>query len=171
MVPAESRFKTIVILGQGSVYCLTQWKISSSKLKQLLFQAKAVSNAVKDILEQVKGNVPGQKPCDQAIEKLKSAQTELEQAAIAGTAGQLKPLEATTLQGYQTQLETATIEIKELIEPLAESAKSHPEKLGHNVITMSLYFEPLSRATIGAASKLTDMNRQQDLFSQVGHNM
>ena len=127
-----------------------------------------MSNAVKDLLEQVKTNVPGQKPCEQAMEKLRGAQTELEQAAIAGTAAQLKPLEGTTLQGYQMQLETATIDIKDLIEPLVEAAKSHPEKLGHNVITMSLYFEPLSRATIGAASKLTNMNRQQDLFSQVG---
>jgi len=100
------------------------------------------------------------------MEKLRGAQTELEQAAISATAGQLKPLEATNLKGYQEQLESATIEIKDLIEPLAESAKSHPERLGHNVVTMSLYFEPLSRATIGAASKLTDMTRQQDLFSQ-----
>ena len=133
-------------------------------------QAKSVSNAVKDLLEQVKQNVPGQKPCDQAIEKLKGAQTEMEQAAISATAGQLKPQEATNLQGYQNQLETATMEIKDLIEPLAESAKSHPEKLGHNVATLSLYFDPVSRATIGAASKLTDMTRQQDLFSQVPGN-
>ena len=122
---------------------------------------------MKDLLEQVKQNVPGQKPCDQAIEKLRSAQTEMEQAAISATAGQLKPQEATNLQGYQTQLESATMEIKELIEPLAESAKCHPEKLGHHVATLSLYFDPVSRATIGAASKLTDMDRQQDLFSQV----
>ena len=65
-------------------------------------------------------------------------------------------------------METATIEIQNLIEPLCDSAKGEPEKLGHNVATMSLYFEPLSRATIGACSKLTDMDRQQDLFSQVG---
>lgn len=130
-------------------------------------QAKSVSNAVKDLLDQVKQNVPGQKPCDNAMEKLRGAQTEMEQAAIMATAGQLKPQEATNLQGYQTQLETATVEIKDLIEPLAEAAKSHPETLGHNAATMSLYFEPISRATIGAASKLTDMNRQQDLFSQV----
>ena len=130
-------------------------------------QAKSVSNAVKDLLDQVKENVPGQKPCDQALEKLKCAQTDLEQSAISATAGQLKPQEATNLQGYQTQLESATMEIKDLIEPLVESAKSHPERLGHNVATLSLYFDPVSRATIGAASKLSDMDRQQDLFSQV----
>ncbi|KAL5257851.1 hypothetical protein ACHWQZ_G012707 [Mnemiopsis leidyi] len=137
-----------------------------TNMQLLITQAKSVSNAVKDLLEQVKQNVPGQKPCDQAIEKLRSAQTEMEQAAISATAGQLKPQEATNLQGYQTQLESATMEIKELIEPLAESAKCHPEKLGHHVATLSLYFDPVSRATIGAASKLTDMDRQQDLFSQ-----
>ena len=101
------------------------------------------------------------------MEKVKLASNEMDQAAIAATAGQLKPLEATDLQGYQTQLNTATIEIKELVEPLAEAAKSHPERLGHNVVTMSLYFEPLSKSTIGAASKLSDMTRQHDLFSQV----
>lgn len=92
----------------------------------------------------------------------------MDQAAISATAGQLEPMQGTNLQGYQTQLESATMEIKDLIEPLAEAAKCHPEKLGHNVATLSLYFDPVSRATIGAASKLTDMNRQQDLFSQVG---
>lgn len=126
-----------------------------------------MSTAVKDLLDQVKQNVPGQKPCDEAIEKLKGAQTDMDQAAISATAGQLKPMSATNLQGYQTQIDSAAQEIESLIEPLAESAKSHPEKLGHNVATLSLYFEPVSRATIGAASKLTDMGRQQDLFSQV----
>ena len=60
-----------------------------------------VSNAVKGLLDQVKQNVPGQKLCDQAIDKLRGAQTEMEQAAIAATAGQLRPQEQTNLQGYQ----------------------------------------------------------------------
>ncbi|KPJ17353.1 Talin-1 [Papilio machaon] len=67
-------------------------------------------------------------------------------------------------QGYSEQIENAAAEMLERLEPLRLAARSEAENLGHAVVQLVSYAEPLVSAAAGAASNTTESRAQAALL-------
>ncbi|XP_064644928.1 talin-1-like isoform X16 [Lineus longissimus] len=128
--------------------------------------SKSVSDAIKKLVSSIKDAAPGQKECEEAIEKINSTIKELDQSSLAAISQNLTPRNDNTLQGFQEQMIGSAREIMENIDSIQSAAKSEAENLGHCVTTFSSYFEPLSRGAIGTASKTMNSKRQMEILDQ-----
>eukprot|EP00061_Rhincodon_typus_P007591 g29434.t1 len=57
-------------------------------------------------------------------------------------------------------------EIGHLIDPITTAARGEAAQLGHKVTQLASYFEPLTLASIGVASKLLDHQQQMTVLDQ-----
>jgi talin len=132
----------------------------------LASQSKAVSDAIKKLLQAIKDKSPGQRECDKAIETLNMSINEIDQASLAAISQKLVPRAESTLLGFQEQMANTVSEISDRIDSVASAAKSEPEKLGHAVASISTFFPPLAAASVGAASKTVNNDQQMALLDQ-----
>ncbi|ELW70306.1 Talin-1 [Tupaia chinensis] len=109
---------------------------------------------------------PGQLECETAIAALNSCLRDLDQASLAAVSQQLAPREGISQEALHTQMLTAVQEISHLIDPLASAARAEASQLGHKVSQMAQYFEPLTLAAVGAASKTLSHPQQMALLDQ-----
>ncbi|XP_068621832.1 talin-1-like [Battus philenor] len=135
----------------------TQWQA-------LAAHSKTVSDSIKALVTNIREKAPGQRECAAALETLNKQLRELDQVAIQAVGQELQPRQANTLQGYSEQIENAAAEMLERLEPLRVAAKSEAENLGHAVVQLVSYAEPLVSAAAGAASNTTESRAQAALL-------
>ncbi|CAH2297437.1 talin-1 isoform X2 [Pelobates cultripes] len=136
-----------------------QWSV-------LAGHSRTVSDSIKKLITNMRDKAPGQRECDQAIELLNQTVRELDQASLEAISQQLAPREGISQEALHTQMQTSVQEISNLIEPVAAAARADSSQLGHKVSQMAQYFEPLTHAAIGAASKTINHQQQMNLLDQ-----
>ncbi|CAH2056203.1 unnamed protein product, partial [Iphiclides podalirius] len=135
-----------------------------SQWQALAAHSKTVSDSIKSLVTNIREKAPGQRECAAALETLNKQLRELDQVAIQAVGQELQPRQANTLQGYSEQIENAAAEMLERLEPLRVAAKSEAENLGHAVVQLVSYAEPLVCASAGAASNTTESRAQAALL-------
>ncbi|XP_013176171.1 PREDICTED: talin-1 isoform X2 [Papilio xuthus] len=130
----------------------------------LAAHSKTVSDSIKALVTNIREKAPGQRECAAALETLNKQLRELDQVAIQAVGQELQPRQANTLQGYSEQIENAAAEMLERLEPLRLAARSEAENLGHAVVQLVSYAEPLVSAAAGAASNTTESRAQAALL-------
>ncbi|XP_073240951.1 talin-like [Porites lutea] len=134
--------------------------------QQLAQQAKAVSDAMRRLITAIKDNAPGQRECDEALQQISQTINQLDQASLAAISQQLEPRPENSLQGFQEQMMQNLSQMTDVIDPLAQAAKSEPENIGHRVAQVSSFLAPLADLAVGAASRMADVQRKVDLLDQ-----
>lgn len=132
----------------------------------LASHSKDVSDSIKKLVSSIRDKAPGQKECDDAVEKLSACIRELDQTALAAVNQSLPPRRDNTLKGFNEQLENTANEIRDKIPAIRSAAKAEAEKLGHAVSQMVSYFDPLVSTAVGSASNTLNSKQQVALLDQ-----
>ncbi|XP_049882478.1 talin-1 isoform X7 [Pectinophora gossypiella] len=135
-----------------------------SQWQALAAHSKTVSDSIKSLVTNIREKAPGQRECSAALDTLNKQLRELDQAAIQAVAQELVARKTHSLQGYCEQIENSSTEMLERLEPLRTAAKSEAENLGHSVIQLVSYAEPLVSGAVGAASNVTESRTQAALL-------
>eukprot|EP00117_Sycon_ciliatum_P001215 scpid5059/ scgid6971/ Talin-1 len=134
---------------------------------QLLNQhGKAVADAMRKLLEEIVAKAPGQRECDDTIDKMNQFVNAIDQATLGAISNTLRPHTDSTLEGFHKQALQALGEVSDHIDPLSVAAKTESEKLGHQVASICNQFGPLMNGVVGAASRTKDHNKQVALLNQ-----
>ncbi|KAJ4445576.1 hypothetical protein ANN_12257 [Periplaneta americana] len=134
--------------------------------QQLANHSKGVSESIKKLVTSIRDKAPGQKDCDEAIEKLSALIRVLDQASLAAVSQSLSPRRDHNLQGFTEQTQSSSREIEERLESVRTAGKFEAENICHAVNQMVLYFEPLVAGAIGAASNMVHSKQQMELLDQ-----
>uniref|UniRef100_T1J0N6 FERM domain-containing protein n=1 Tax=Strigamia maritima TaxID=126957 RepID=T1J0N6_STRMM len=134
--------------------------------QSLATHSKNVSDSIKKLVSSIRDKAPGQKECDEAIEKLSSNIKELDQASLAAISQNLEPRYDNSTQGFNEIMENSAAEIFDNIDSVRNAAKGEAEKLGHAVTYLVNYFNPLVSNAIGSATKTTNSKLQMSLLDQ-----
>ncbi|XP_023231887.1 talin-2-like isoform X2 [Centruroides sculpturatus] len=128
--------------------------------------SRSVSDAIKTLVSSIRDKAPGQKECEQAIERLSACIRELDRASVSIISQSLQPRTDNTLKGFQEQMENSASEILDKIDIIGSAGKGEAEKLGHSVTNMVGYFDPLVKSAIGSASKTLNSKQQMAILDQ-----
>ncbi|XP_012276723.1 talin-1 isoform X2 [Orussus abietinus] len=128
--------------------------------------SKSVSDSIKALVASIRDKAPGQKECDEAIEKLSARIRELDSASLAAVSQALLPRRENTIQGFTDQMESSANELREKLEPLRTAAKYEAEHVGHAVNQVAQYCAPLVSGAVGAASNMVHSKQQMILLDQ-----
>lgn len=126
--------------------------------------SKSVSEAIKRLVSSIKDCAPGQRECDESIDKLNRSIRDLDQASLAAISQSLQQRTEKSLRGFQEQMIGSAREIHDLCSKVKDSAKAEPENLGHRVTMMASYFGPLSDGAVGAASLIQNSKQQTHIL-------
>nr|XP_022305900.1 talin-1-like isoform X8 [Crassostrea virginica] len=126
--------------------------------------SKSVSEAIKRLVSSIKDCAPGQRECDESIERLNRSIRDLDQASLAAISQSLQQRTEKSLRGFQEQMIGSAREIHDLCSKVKDSAKAEPENLGHRVTMMASYFGPLSDGAVGAASLIQNSKQQTHIL-------
>ncbi|XP_064292938.1 talin-1 isoform X2 [Plodia interpunctella] len=132
--------------------------------QQLAAHSKTVSDSIKSLVTNIREKAPGQRECAASLETLSRLQRDLDHVSIQAVSQQLPPNRSNTLQGYMEQIENSATEMEERVEPLRAAAVSRAENLGHAVVQLISYAEPLINGSVGAASNITESSTQATLL-------
>ncbi|XP_051888575.1 talin-1 [Pristis pectinata] len=136
------------------------------KWSVLAGHSRTVSDSIKKLITSIRDKAPGQRECDEAIDVLNRCIRDVDQASLAAISQQLAPQEDRSQEALHDQMTGAVHEISNLIDPVAVAARAEASQLGHKVSQMASYFEPLTMASIGAASKAVNHQQQMNLLDQ-----
>ncbi|XP_050730859.1 talin-2-like isoform X3 [Eriocheir sinensis] len=128
--------------------------------------SKSVSDSIKSLVASIRDKAPGQKECDETIDKLNMNIRDLDQASLSALDQNLQQQTDNTLQGYNEQVENAGIALQNNIDKVRTAAKSEAENLGHSITQMSSYFDPMVNAAIGSASNMLNSKQQMCILDQ-----
>ncbi|CAG5121597.1 unnamed protein product, partial [Candidula unifasciata] len=134
--------------------------------QQYSHHSKSVSEAIKRLVGSIKDSAPGQRECDSAIEHLNMTIRELDQASLAAISQNLVPSDEKSLKAYQEQMINSAREILDRIDLIRQAAKEESQNLGHLAATLSSYFEPLAKSSVGTASKTVNSRQQMNILDQ-----
>ncbi|XP_033725564.1 talin-1-like isoform X5 [Pecten maximus] len=126
--------------------------------------SKSVSDAIKKLVSSIRDSAPGQRECDDSMEKLSHSIRTLDQAALSAISQSLKQRHDKSLKAFQEQMISSARQIQEHIDQVRVSAKEEPENLGHRVTVMASYFDPLADGAVGVASLVTNSKRQTQII-------
>ncbi|XP_076880001.1 talin-2-like isoform X4 [Brachyhypopomus gauderio] len=129
--------------------------------------SRTVSDSIKSLIAAIRHKAPGQRECEFAIERVSRAIQEIEQASLAAARQTLCPREDVSLDAMQDQLMSSVQEVGHLIDPMSTAAKGDAAQLGHNMAQLVSSFEPVCRAAVGVASRLTQHRQQLSVLEQV----
>jgi talin len=128
--------------------------------------SKNVSDSIKKLVTSIKDASPGQKECDEAVEKLSACIRELDQSSLNIISQNLESRKDNTLKGFREATSASAAEIFEHIDAVRVSGKAEAEKLGHAVTQLCSYFDPLVQNAIGCASKTQNSKQQMVILDQ-----
>ncbi|XP_025050766.1 talin-1 isoform X2 [Alligator sinensis] len=169
MEPIISSAKTMLESSAGLIQTARSLAVNPRDPPQwsvLAGHSRTVSDSIKKLITNMRDKAPGQQECDEAIEVLNKCMRDVDQASLAAISQQLAPREDISQEALHNQMITAVQEISNLIEPMAGAARAEASQLGHKVSQMAQYFEPLTLAAIGAASKTPNHQQQMNLLDQ-----
>ncbi|XP_057660933.1 talin-1 isoform X1 [Diorhabda carinulata] len=128
--------------------------------------SKNVSDAIKQLVVNIKNEAPGKTESDTAAQIINNHLKTLDAAYMDAVSQSLTPRKSATLPVYSQQVERSAAGLFDTIEPLRHAAKYEAESIGHAVNQLIQYFEPLVESTIGAASNLTNSKQQEQILDQ-----
>jgi talin len=129
--------------------------------------SKSISESIKKVATYIKEKAPAKIECDKTLSIIDRCTKLVENAIISAVRQSLEaPVRDKSLQVYQEQAINSALQIMQLIDELKTSAKFEAEKLGHVVVEISNYFEPLVINVIGCASKLQNSQQQMIFLEQ-----
>eukprot|EP00095_Tigriopus_kingsejongensis_P007975 maker-scaffold475_size161908-snap-gene-0.21 protein:Tk07975 transcript:maker-scaffold475_size161908-snap-gene-0.21-mRNA-1 annotation:"Talin-1" len=134
--------------------------------QSLANSSKSVSDAIKNLVSSIRDKAPGQRECDDAIEKLTINIRELDQASLAAINQNLAPKTDKDIKQFTEQMENAATQISQKLPEVQMSAKNEAENLGHAVTAMVSYFDPLVVNAIGSASNMVSSKQQVLILDQ-----
>ncbi|KAG0722917.1 Talin-2 [Chionoecetes opilio] len=134
--------------------------------QSLANHSKSVSDSIKSLVASIRDKAPGQKECDEALEKLNVNIRDLDQASLQALDQNLQQHTDNTLQGYNEQVENAGHALLNNIDKVRAAAKNEAENLGHSVTQMSSYFDPMVNAAISSASNMLNSKQQMCILDQ-----
>ncbi|XP_069174235.1 talin-2 isoform X3 [Procambarus clarkii] len=134
--------------------------------QSLASHSKSVSDSIKSLVASIRDKAPGQKECDEALDKLNMNIRDLDQASLRVLDQNLEQHSENSLQGYNEQVENAGQALLNNIDKVRNAAKSEAENLGHAVTQMSSYFDPMVKASICSASNMLNSKQQMCLLDQ-----
>ena len=113
--------------------------------------SKSVSDSIKKLVSSIRDKAPGQKECDEAIEKLTVYIRELDNASIGAMNQNLEPRRNKDIKQYSEQMSNSAVQISKKVIEIQDASKNEAEQLGHSVTSFISYFEPLVSNAIGTA--------------------
>jgi talin len=128
--------------------------------------SKSVSDAIKHLVSYIREQAPGQHECDKAIEKLTVNIRELDQASLAAINQNLPQQTNKDIKQFTEQMENAAKQIAQKLPEVQTSAKTEAEHLGHAIVAMVSYFDPLVKNAIGSASNMVSSKQQVLILDQ-----
>ena len=128
--------------------------------------SKNVSDSIKKLVTSIKDASPGQRECDEAVEKLSACIRELDQSSLNIISQNLESRQDNTLKGFREATSGSATEIYEHIDAVRMAGKAEAERLGHAVTQLTSYFEPLVQNAIGCASKTQNSKQQMVILDQ-----
>ncbi|XP_072378613.1 talin-1 isoform X3 [Diabrotica undecimpunctata] len=128
--------------------------------------SKNVSDAIKQLVVNIKTEAPGKSECEAAAQIISNHLKTLDAAYMDAVSQSLAPRRAATLPVYSQQVERSAAGLFDTIEPLKHAAKFEAENIGHAINQLVQYFEPLVESTISAASNLTNSKQQEQILDQ-----
>ena len=134
--------------------------------QQLANSSKAVSDAIKNLVSSIRDKAPGQRECDDAVERLAVNIRELDQASLAAINQNLAPKQEKDIKQFTEQMENAAGQIQQKLPDVQFAAKEEAERLGHAVTAMVSYFDPLVSNAIGSASNMVSSKQQVLILDQ-----
>merc|ERR1719193_2036756 len=156
----------------GSVAMITSAKSLAVNPKDpptwqaLANSSKSVSDSIKKLVSSIRDKAPGQKECEDAIDKLTAYIRELDNASIGAMNQSLEPRRQKDIKQYSEQMAGAAVQIAEKLSDIQDGAKNEAERLGHSVTSFMSYYEPLVSNAIGTASNMTSSKQQVLLLDQ-----
>ncbi|XP_047218992.1 talin-2a isoform X1 [Girardinichthys multiradiatus] len=128
--------------------------------------SRTVSDSIKSLITAIRDKAPGQRECDSSIDNINKCIRDIEQASLAAISQNLPSRDDISLEALQEQLTSTVQEIGHLIDPVSTAARGEASQLGHKVTQLAGYFEPLIKASVGVASKLSDHQQQMTFLDQ-----
>ena len=128
--------------------------------------SKAVSDSIKRLVSSLRDKAPGQRECDDAIEKLTVYIRELDQASLAAINQNLSPRKNKDIKQFTEQLNISAQQISHKIGEVQEASKSEAERLGHSVTSLISYFDPMVTNAVGTASNMVSSKQQVLILDQ-----
>merc|ERR1719210_2742521 len=128
--------------------------------------SKAVSDSIKKLVSSIRDKAPGQKECDDAIEKLTVHIRELDQASLAAINQNLSPRKNKDIKQYTEQINNSSQQISQKLSEVQEASKSEAERLGHSVTSLISYFDPMVTNAVGTASNMASSKQQVLILDQ-----
>ncbi|XP_015275713.1 PREDICTED: talin-2 [Gekko japonicus] len=125
-----------------------------------------VSESIKSLITSIRDKAPGQRECDYSIDGINRCIRDIEQASLASVSQNLATRDDISVEALQEQLTSVVQEIGHLIDPIATAARGEAAQLGHKVMQLASYFEPLVLAAVGVVSKLMNHQQQMTLLDQ-----
>lgn len=101
-------------------------------LQKVNFSCELLSLIIRD-------KAPGQRECEDGIERCNELIRELDQATLSSVSHHLAPPPGSSLENSAEETEYAITQIVAHLEPLRSAAKSQAEKLGHEVNTFHFF--------------------------------
>lgn len=137
-----------------------------TKWQQLSERSKPVSESVRSLVDSIRVKAPGQAQCDNVLETINTCARELDTASISIGVQGLPKRQDNNLQGFTSQMLSASAQLLDKLEPIKSAAKCNAESLGHAVTEISRYIVPLTQSGIGASSHIIHSNKQILLIDQ-----
>ena len=119
-----------------------------------------------NVYSHFRDKAPGQKECDESVDKLNMNIRNLDQASLFVLEQNLTQNNESNLQGFNEQVENAGRALLDNIDKVRQAGKCEAEKLGHAVTQMSSYFDPMVSAAIGSASHMMNSKQQMCMLDQ-----
>ncbi|XP_078286201.1 talin-2 isoform X2 [Rhinoraja longicauda] len=132
----------------------------------LAAHSRTVSDSIKSLITSIRDKAPGQRECDCSIDNINKCIREIEQASLAAVRQDLPTRDDISLEALQEQMSSTVQEIGHLIDPITTAARGEAAQLGHKVTQLASYFEPLTLASVGVASKVLDHQQQMTVLDQ-----
>merc|ERR1719210_2875234 len=134
--------------------------------QSLANSSKSVSDAIKKLVSSIRDKAPGQRECEDAIEKLVLVIRELDQASLAAINQNLQPRKDKDIKAFTEQMENAALQLQAKLPDVQDSAKNEAERLGHAISAFVSYFDPLVQNSIGCASNMGNSKQKVLLLDQ-----
>uniref|UniRef100_A0A0K2U6E5 Talin-2 n=1 Tax=Lepeophtheirus salmonis TaxID=72036 RepID=A0A0K2U6E5_LEPSM len=134
--------------------------------QSLANSSKDVSDSIKRLVSAIRDKSPGQKECEDGIEKLTLHIQELDQISVAAIHQNLTPRRDKDIKQFTEQMENAASQISNRLPELQNAAKNEAERLGHCVSSMMTYFDPLVKNSIGCSSNMVSSKQQVSTLDQ-----
>jgi talin len=128
--------------------------------------SKSVSDSIKKLVSSIRDKAPGQRECDDAIEKLTVHIRELDQASLAAINQNLAQRKSKDIKQFTEQMNGSAVQISQKLVEVQEASKSEAERLGHSITSLMSYFEPMVSNAIGTASNMGSSKQQVLVLDQ-----